>query len=653
MCALVSACGVAPPEPSDTPDYRVAIGDISHSFPVLSPLKPYGDRRELALGELRDEQLLAQRVGRPTISIDQATATFQEISAALAYGGEQVSRTSTSRRRRDSEAIVDSSSRGDVSISIHQASERAATGAAPAQTKITDESTSEVTRSSGTPAIPGVPAQISPDSGVQGRLGELLERAQRDFVLSPEDVATIVASLKMYMVGLEEFFNASAVYQAALRGDAEWFPYRMSFVVTVEPGWFTRAGGHDAVAELELGAPGEVRIVNAVPPQTAQAIDQFTAEYKRLGTSLSASGSYNRVAAGAAVRRLKDAANRLQGIRANTTFSASFPAENRLRVRFHPLRVPDGKSSSDLQPTSRIVTATVLVKGPKVDKDVCVAAQTKQLKEQKTTAGPRATLAECGKTTAVAVKTTTWFEAKHDKRRRSGPAVLCVESGEKSEHYSGCRADEERNVTVPDWTALLAPALDFADVGGFFWDFRAGSTKPPAPGWFSGVLKFRLNGGVPQQGYLVTLKARGVCFRETANWEKDCEQQQIVYGSQANVFDLFVSSAAILEAGEIPAVLHVEPASVPLAAASNDTPSSVAEFKVKREGGASAGGGGAASGGPTIEISGGEVTLKSVPLKDIPADILRAIIGDRTTIAIQGEAKSSKTGASLKPSAAR
>ena len=584
--AALLACRTLPKDPAAR---AVAVGDVTHSVPLFTPLDPYGTSgRALDFAGSRDEKALADRISEASLSIDQIKATSTAIAAAVSVGGDQVSRSSTraTGSARESSRTVESGADPTVKSS---GSSRA-------------EDASSQTTTSATPAIPDAPEGQTMDPAVQSKLVDLLSRVDRKHVLPPDDVATIVASLKMYQNALEEYYNAGTLYDAALTGGTEWRPYRVHFTVTAEPGWYTQAHDYDAVLELELGAADQVRIVNVIPAQSLQTIEQFTAAYSNLSTALEVKGSYSRVAARAAVKRIAAAANRLQGMRSNTTFTASFPAVNKLRLRFYPSEVPDGKDRRALEPLTRIVAATVLVR-----KDSAAASLQKIVltDKQKQTSEPLSDAVESEwqrivQKSQATVKSRAWYETTAGTRR-ADEVQLCTAPTTKG---GRCEAYSEAKVEVAGWMPrrqLGTLAIDRAD--GYFWDDGAVTRA---------VLSYDVR--TPDLAvYQMTVFGPGVP-----------DTSYIVRAPDQEVLEFELKPTAVANQNSVPMYLQLERYLVGEHDASLTRPVT-RELVLRRMPGKPA----APKPEPTIQIQRNTVDMQPVPLKDIPPDVLRILLGER------------------------
>lgn len=319
LLPLVTLLACANRLPSPGPARDVAIGDITHSMPLFTPLNGYDASRSLDFSATRSEAALAERISQANLGIDEIAVTYTEIAAALSVAGKQVT-SSTSQSSKSGTGNTANNASNSTANNASSATSSSSSGSSTAPTTSSNSSntsstsstdtagntgsssssrdqTSSQTTSQQTPGIPALPDNLTPDAAVQSKLIDLLARADKKHVLPPDDVATIVASLKMYQNALEEYYNATTLYEATVAGDSEWIPYRVHFTVTAEPGWYTQAHDHDAVVEIDLGDDTQIRIINVIPAQSLQTIEQFNAAYRSLKAALSASGSYSKVAA--------------------------------------------------------------------------------------------------------------------------------------------------------------------------------------------------------------------------------------------------------------------------------------------------------------------------------------------------------------------
>lgn len=205
-----------------------------------------------------------------------------------------------------------------------------------------------------------LPQQLVVDPDALKSMLKLLDRSDADYLLPPDQTATLVAAYQTLMVNLEDFYNADGFDYSSGRA-LDWLPYKAHFNVVVDPGWHTRYRPHEAVVEITMGSETDMRVLAVMPPETAQAIDQVTSSFRQLATAIAGNASYSGVDLSAQVRDIAAAAHRLEGLRAHKPFVVTFPQSNRISVKFRPLVAPTA-GRSDMQPQSRLLTALVLVK---------------------------------------------------------------------------------------------------------------------------------------------------------------------------------------------------------------------------------------------------------------------------------------------------
>ncbi|MBK9754015.1 MAG: hypothetical protein IPO88_11005 [Nannocystis sp.] len=482
LAPLACVTGVLPRDPEPRSQ---AIGTVHVSTPLFTPLDPFRQDRALDFKGLRDEQYLDARVNQANMSVANVTTRQVEVAGAVAFAG-----------KRPATAAV-------------------ATDPADAAAAATDPAA--VTA----PAVPTPEPTLAPDAAAQQQVAALLGSSGARHLLMPDEVATIVASLKLYMVSLEDYYNAGAIYNDALRSHPNWVPYRVHFTVTTDPGWFTQLNAYDAIAEVAIGNPDEVQVLTVIPSQNTQAFEQFSATFKTLATSVSAEGGRNRVAARAAVRALRTAAERLEGLRANTTFTASALAGNKVRLRFRPSLVP-GKGQLELQPLSRIVTAVVLVRPESAAPGGSAASLCPASKAPAQGGGSASTgwfahgiraatsrADRCLASGQIEISHGAWFEAgptftagsRRAPHVRAPQRTLCNGASTPA----ACR--EQLAVVagyLPRWTptAVFGAAQLRVD-DGMFW--RSGK-----PGVVLAAVPFELRVPAPEEGFTLSVQGPGV-----------------------------------------------------------------------------------------------------------------------------------------------
>ncbi|MEO0477968.1 MAG: hypothetical protein AAF196_00665 [Planctomycetota bacterium] len=303
------------------------------SSPLFTPLDALpGDDRRLSFGDLSDEERLADWINSPIVSLSEARYSGTELALVAELAGTAVSGTET---------VTEALQNGELEQTLDRNQERTF------ETPDVPESTNG--------------SQLTAPSSVASALQTLLERSDNSYRLSPDQVASLVAAYKTYMVNLEEYFNVEGIdYDTGHLGD--YVPYKVHFTVSAEPGYYTRYHQYDAIAELTLGEnANDVRVLTVSPLETSQTLDQFRATFDSFKSTLEASGQGGPAAARGSIKRINELARRLEGLRENKTLIVGFPAANQIRVRFRPSVVPTDEEQ-DLQPRSRVLTAIVLVR---------------------------------------------------------------------------------------------------------------------------------------------------------------------------------------------------------------------------------------------------------------------------------------------------
>lgn len=531
-----------------------AIGTVHVSTPLFTPLDPFRQDRALDFKELRDERYLNDRINQANMSVSTLATRQVEAGAAVAVA----------RKARS-----------------------------PAAAAATAEP----------PSAPAVDGTSTLAGEAQQTITGFLGRSDARHLLTPDEVATIVASLKLYMVSLEDYYNAVAIYNDALRSNPSWVPYRVHFTITTDPGWFTGLNGYDAIAEVSIGNPDEVQVLTVIPPQNTQAFEQFSATFHSLASTLTAEVRTNRVATRAAVRALHTAAARLEGLRANTTFTASALGGNKVRLRFRPSIVP-GKGQLELQPLSRIVTAVVLVRpeaasgGAGTD---CPADDGRGGASTPTSwfsRGIRAATTPAGTCLAsgqIEVTHAAWFEAgpafqagsRRPPRMPSAQRTLC----NNADDPASCRT---KLATVagylPRWTptAVFGAAALVVDEGMFWPGSRAGAMVAAVP--------FDLRVPAPEEGFMLNVDGPGVvrCAQTWAGLEQpdlehcqgSCEPSShtsfVVHNPRASVFVCALDGQVLGAAESVPIYVTASSNSVSLRGKGVDFSSVVAKAVLRR-----------------------------------------------------------------------
>lgn len=338
ITGVLAGCVNLPDKADD--GYEDAVGAISISTPHFVPLETSvaGDKA-LNFGNLRSETNLWNLVERPSLGISDLLYRRTELNLAVKLAGSIEVKTAQ-----------------DISQTIGGVT--------------TNFSNATNTTSHATPEVPTANrAANATDEAVRNQLVKLLERSPNSFHLPPDQIASLVAAYKTYMVNLEEYLNMEGVdfgFQGSQGSTVPYYlPYKVYFTVSTTPGWYSRHHQHDAVAELTL-QPSQtnnlgISIVAAMPAETAQAIDEFAAAFKSLIFSLAAEGQYGPLAGSGKFENVLEKAHRVEGLRTEKLITVGFPAANKLSIRFRPA-ANSSKEGRVLDSVAKPMMALVMVK---------------------------------------------------------------------------------------------------------------------------------------------------------------------------------------------------------------------------------------------------------------------------------------------------
>ena len=347
------------PEEGET-GRKLAIGAITLSPPLLTPVvDSFSGDNLLNYGDQKKEENIAAAIQTANVGLASLSYDAASFAAAVNLAGTQIDNVDTVTRAVNTT--------GEVSDDP---------GVTPTAT-FSEGNEANHTKTRKSPETPeSAPTPPTLAEGVQAAFNNVLSASGAKRTIPPGQVANLIASLKMQMINLEEYHNLAFLSKlTSARVETQWLPYRAHFSVTVEPGWYTYLKQYDAVIDIQFGPEFNpnadtrswIRIVNVTPAEQAQTLDQLTAEISQLSTIASLQGTFQAVGLKAAYQRILAAAQRLEGLRKNTTHVVSFPKINEIRIRFRPNIVPTNEYS-ELQPTNLLFTATILVKNDK-DKD--------------------------------------------------------------------------------------------------------------------------------------------------------------------------------------------------------------------------------------------------------------------------------------------
>lgn len=435
-CARLTAlalCGcVMLPAESDSEARADAIGYVTVSTPTFTPITASANGDEaLRFRTLRDELTLAEAVDAPSVGITQLAYEGLRAGLKASFSGDQLSQatrqsrglTGSTTSARDAEGLVTSTS----------------------ERRAQDEYSQERERTFRSPETPGAIESgdyLDTPQGVQERMWKVLERSGTDYGLSPATKAALVAAYKLQMVNMEEYYNLEG-FSFRDRASTEFLPYKMHFTVTAEPGWYTRYHPYDAVAELTVGAAEDYRVLAVMPAETAQTLDQLTGSLRKLQLALDLEGAFQSVAVRGQLQYVREAVERLEGLRSQNATVVGFPAENKIRLRFRPATVPTDEQV-DMQPVSRVFTALVLVR----DKQ----------------ASPCATAVKDGKA-ATTTKSLSVLSASRDFQQSSADDPSFARAVERlREGLAAVEASALALGDVPDVTPFKAGVLELAGI---------------------------------------------------------------------------------------------------------------------------------------------------------------------------------------------
>lgn len=360
-----------------TPDQDAddAVGFVSISTPLFTPMDgTLADDDRLDFGEMKKESKIAEELMKPAFGSLELTADIFRMALAARVAGVAVNMTETTTTKVPAAQLPAADSTGGTGT----------TATPPGPTTEVDRVTE---RKFETPepidpkalVLPGF--DFTKEKNSQGAsLAQILldvitpASGEGKFRLPQDELATLIAGLKSYMVNLEQYYNVEGYdYARGLTG--RYVPYRVHFTVTAEPGWYSRYQQYDAVCELRLRMlmPGGKEpedglvVLSASPAEVGQTITEFHAALTHFAASLQASAPIGDFAQlGANMDALISAAKRLQGIRTHKTMAVGFPDSNSIRVRMLAQRAAVERGQ-DLQPVSRLISAVVLVPVPEVD----------------------------------------------------------------------------------------------------------------------------------------------------------------------------------------------------------------------------------------------------------------------------------------------
>jgi len=332
--------------------YRAGVGGITISTPKVTRIYDADAANRLDYKDLKKESEIQKTIQQANVSIANAEYNAQSLALALKFAGSQLDSSTITKLNTPVTG-------GDLQSSQ-------ATGSTEATSTETFKSPGEPTAA----ALPTLPADAAT------KLYALLSGSTKTYRLDPRQEAILIAAYKTMMVNLEEYYNMTEmVAYAATKTDpaltVRWTPYRVQFTLSVDPGWYSFLKHHDAVSEVTLGFQKEdgtlvtgidnIKILNVTPIEAAQTLDELSSSFDQFASALTASGAFQAVGFQSAFNNLQAAARRLEGFRRNSLHLVSFPQQDKVRIRVRPAIVANN-ANSELQGTSILFTATVLIK---------------------------------------------------------------------------------------------------------------------------------------------------------------------------------------------------------------------------------------------------------------------------------------------------
>ena len=351
---------------------RAAVGTITVSTPMARALTEQpvdNDRLDFGTAKTEDSLRTAIRSANMSRSIMQ----YEALKAALAVNvaGTQVSSTNTSETSGGVGGSLDPIKLLTSLLAVSSGTPGAVANPEDIATLKADfsaKASASHTESFKSPEVPGAPTAPSVPDSVQAKLLALLGPATGGFHLDPSQEARLIASYKTYMNALEDFYNAEnvATYLSLnKKGESvgKWHPYRVVFSVSVDPGWYPFLKQYDGVVDLDF-SPSElgsgVHVVNVMPAEAAQTVDELTASLTEVASALTLAGGFEAAALNAKLEQLNALAQRLEGSRKQTNLVVSYPAQDTVRIRIRP-SVVASLNLAETQPTNIVFAATVLV----------------------------------------------------------------------------------------------------------------------------------------------------------------------------------------------------------------------------------------------------------------------------------------------------
>lgn len=514
---------------NDPEKWDVSVGRITMSTPLFRPVKEAkaGEKGPLDFGTKKSIPELYTALQKSGLDISNLQAHVREIQLAAALQGALATKESTSESALATSLAgslgIEGKATGSVDSEIKDvealqqildgllaSAELTAAAKASAEGSGSFSNSTKTTTVDAPPDVPeNLPALATLPEGVAAKMAALLERSEVERVVPQADLANLAGSLAVHMANMEHFYNPGAWMQDIKSNSGGWAAYQVNFNVSVEPGWYTQLNQFDAVVEAAFGLkdksdealPDSMKIISVVPFEEAQAISELDAALDSMSTALSLSAAFQAIGINGAYRDLRQLTTRLDGLRTTNTMVVSYPAENTVAIRMRPPAVPN-RNGRDLQPRSRVFTATVLVKQTTdaqvtgiEDTNAAYAARNEQWKieDGNPKAGNPAASAQC------AVKLDTYWEptlmvgnwqefpwrngtrySKPYLKERLRPyALMCAADKAPCETCRTCTTGEPcqyvwLSAIVPPIVAPPTKKFDIKSMEGVYW--KSGAT---------------------------------------------------------------------------------------------------------------------------------------------------------------------------------
>jgi len=384
---------------NDKEKWDVSVGRITMSTPLFRPVKEAktGEKGPLDFGAKKSIPELYTALQKSGLDISNVQARVREFQLAAALQGTLSTTESTQESALaaslagslglDGKAsggidptIKDVTALQQLLESILSSAEISTAISAAAEGKGSISNTSKTTTVDAPPEVPtDLPDLATLPDGIAAKMVGLLERSEVERVVPQADLANLAGSLAVHMANMEQYYFPGSWVGDLKSISADWAAYQVNFNVSAEPGWYTHLNQYDGVVEAtfsllnkegEAPLEGSVKVLSVVPFEEAQAISEIDAALDSMSTAVSLSAAFQAIGIKGAYKDLRQLTTRLDGLRTTNTMNVSYPRENTVAIRMRPPAVPN-RNGRDLQPRSRVFTATMLVRQ---DKDAKIAA---------------------------------------------------------------------------------------------------------------------------------------------------------------------------------------------------------------------------------------------------------------------------------------